>query len=189
VKRIVYNRREDGGVSICTPTDWALAAMCNGGAWRSFPWFYPGFDEVQIERMIARGIRSDVAQRYARAMMVGGCTTAEALEIIRDRDCEPLGTAIELWDKAELPRERWFRNAWRRSHNGGPIHIDLAAAMPIHFANLRALAEIEDRRRGASFDEWRPPLDIDWQAIRRQIRRAKSVEELRTIRPLGLAFP
>jgi hypothetical protein len=142
-KRIVYNRKDDGGVSICCPTDWAVAAMCNGGAWREFPWFYPGFDEVQIERMIARGIRPDVAARYAHSMMVGGCTSAEALAIIRDRDCEPHGNAIELWDVSDVPSDLWFRNAWRRSHNGGPISVDLKLARPIQWKRARYAVETE----------------------------------------------
>jgi hypothetical protein len=184
--RIIYNRKDDGGVSVCCPTDWALAAMCSGGAWREFPWFYPGFDEIQIERMIGRGVRADTAQTYARAMMDGGCTTAEALAIIRDRDCAPLGTAIELWDMSELPADRWFRDAWRRSHNGGPIEIDLDKARPVQFARARAAIERENAAREASFDLWKPAIEVDWHATRRQIARARSIEELRTIWPEGL---
>jgi hypothetical protein len=157
--------------------------MCNGGAWPEFPWYYPGFEEVQIERMIASGVRADVAAAYARRMMVGGSTTAEALEIIRDRDCEPHGTAIELWDIAEVPVDRWFRNAWRRSHNGGPIYIDLKLAMPIQFQRLRTFVARENKRRDEAFEGWQPPLEVDWHAIRRKISWAQSVEELRTIWP------
>ena len=64
-------------------------------------------------------------------MLFGGCTTAEAYGIIRDRDCSHLGTGCELWDASDLPTDRRYRNAWRRSHNGGPIYIDDRAAMLI----------------------------------------------------------
>lgn len=152
------------------------------------PWFYPGFDEVQIERMMKRNIRSDVAARYARAMMEGGCTTAEALELIRDRDCEPVGTVMELWDVEDIPADRWFRDAWRRSPNGGPITVNLKLAMPIQFGYARAAVECENKRREASFDNWRPPIEVDWHAMRRRILQVTSVEELRTIWPRGVAI-
>lgn len=182
-KRIVYNRNDDGGVSVSNPTDWAMRAMCNGGAWPSFDWFYPGFDEVQIERMVARGVRSDVAFRYARAMMRGGCTTAEAMEIIRDRDCAPYGTAIELWDVSEVPTDRWFRDAWRRSQNGGPISIELKLARPIQWKRARRAVEMENKRRADEFDLMLP-VEVDWARIRDRIKCAQEEVDLRRIWPL-----
>lgn len=181
-KRIVYNRH-DGGVDICCPAQWAIAAMCGGGAWREFPWFYPGFDEVQIERMIARGIRETVAAAYADAMMSGGCTTAEALEIIRDRDCAPHGTAIELWDISDIPTDRWFRDAWRRSPNGGPITVNLKLARPIQWTRARAVVERENRRRADEFERM-GLIDVDWEALRERIKSASDENELRTIWPV-----
>src|SRR5207237_649888 len=147
-KRIIYNRHE-GGISVCCPADEAIAWMSCGGFWSRRP---RGFMETQIEWQIARGIDPDVAKRYAHAMKFGGCTTAEALEIIRDRDCAPHGTAIELWDIDDIPTDRWFRNAWRRSHNGGPIYIDLNQAMPIQFERARTAVSKENKRREVSFD-------------------------------------
>lgn len=183
-QRIVYTRH-DGGVSICCPTDWTISAMCNGGAWPSLPWYYPGFDKVQIERMVARGIREDDAVRYAIAMMAGGCTNAEALEIIRDRDCAPHGTAIELWDVSEIPTDRWFRPAWRRSHNGGPISVDLKLARPIHWKRARKAAEKQNKRRADEF-EIMPQIEVDWDRIRERIRGAIDETDLRQIWPEGL---
>lgn len=185
-KRIVYNRKDDGGVSVCCPSEWIFTVMCNGGAWPDFDWYYPGFADVQIERMIAEGIRQDVAVRHADAMMRGGLTTAEVWELIRDRDCEPHGTAIELWDVAELPADRWFRNAWRRSPNGGPIYVKLELAQPIQFERARSAVKRENDSRDALLRDWQPPLEVDWHAIRRQILRVGSIEELRTIWPEGI---
>lgn len=184
-RRIIYNRNEDSGVSVCCPTDWALTAMCSGGAWREFPWFYPGFDKVQIERMIKRGIRADVAQIYARAMMEGGCTTAEALEIIRDRDCAPVGTAIELWAFSDVPTDLWFRDAWKRSHNGGPIYVDLEKAKPIQFGHVRQALSNENLRR-RKFDVWKSPLELDLDRFRQRVLEAESVDQLRLLWPKEL---
>lgn len=181
-KRIVYTRKSDGGVSICCPAEWTVHAMCHGGAWREMPWFYPGFDEVQIERQIAAGISPAVARRYAAAMMIGGCTTAEALEIIRDRDCTPHGTAIELWDVSDVPNDRWFRDAWRRSHNGGPISVDLKLAKPIQWQRARAFVETENKRRA---DELDCPglIEVNWDKLRARIRSARCEVELKSIWP------
>lgn len=171
--RIVYNR-PDGGVSICTPTDWIISVMSCGGLWHDRP---RGYEEIQIERQIARGIRPDVARRYARAVTGGGCTTAEALEIIRDRDCYN-GVAHELWDASDIPGDRWFRDAWRRSHNGGPISIDLEKARPIQWRNLWTAHH--DKRKDVRFEE------IDLRPFKTKIMAARSEAELRSIWPKEL---
>lgn len=180
-KRIVYTRF-DGGVSICCPADEAITWMTCGGfdLWQQKP---RGFAEAQIERQIARGIPADVAARYAKAAMYGGCTTAEALEIIRDRDCTPHGTAIELWDASEVPTDRWFRDAWRRSHNGGPISISLALARPIQWKRARGAVEGENKRRADAFERT-SLIEVDWDRIRERIRAARDEDEIRLIWPV-----
>ena len=180
-KRIVYTRF-DGGVSICCPADEAVRWMTNGGfdLWQNAP---RGFAETQIERQIARGIPADVAARYARAAMFGGCTTAEALEIIRDRDCAPHGTAIELWDLSEIPTDRWFRNAWRRSANGGPINVNLKLAKPIQWKKVRSAVASENKRRADEFERT-PLIEVDWDRVRERIRMAMDERDLREIWPL-----
>ena len=149
-KRIGYNHTKDGGVWICRPMPDAIRWLGCGGYWGSAP---RGFLDTQIERQIADGIAPDVARRYAMAMQFGGCTTAQALEIIRDRDCAPHGTAIELWDVGDLPADRWFRDAWRRSPNGGPISIDLGRAKPVQWTRARDAVTQENKRRQDSFDD------------------------------------
>ena len=37
------------------------------------------------------------------AMQFGGCTDAEAYELMRDRFCAHLGSGIELWDVDDVP--------------------------------------------------------------------------------------
>lgn len=109
----------DGSVHITCPSEWGIAALMQGGAWDGH---WPGFWIAQVMRMVARGVPSSAAYRYARTMMTGGATRRDAIEIIRDRDCR--GMAIEIVDIAEIPADRTYRNAWRRSSNGGPIWID-----------------------------------------------------------------
>jgi|SRR5262245_14599531 len=140
-KRIVYTR-PDGGVSICAPSDTALAYMTGGGGrWVGFP---RGFLQRQLEAQAKECGNEWFAKRFICAMHFGGVTTAEAYAIMRDRFCAHLGSAHELWDVSDIPTDRTYRNAWRRSHNGGPITIDEQKALEIEEA--RAWAEYEARR-------------------------------------------
>jgi hypothetical protein len=173
-KRIVYTRH-DGGVSICYPTDWIISVMGCGGLWDHLP---PGVMDRQIASMVDRGVNEDAAHRYARAVMFGGCTTAEALEIIRDRDCGHLGTAHELWDMEDVPRDRWFRDAWYRSHNGGPISVSLKLAKPIQIRKISFAIKEENERRQA---ELLAPIEIDTDKLRHRVMSARDEQELRSI--------
>ena len=152
MKRIVYTRA-DGGVSICCPASQIMRAMCAGGFWLRPP---RGFVADQIERKIARGMPADAARRLCRALVFGGLTTGEAYAVIRDADCH-LGTAHDLYDVGDLPADRTYRNAWRRSHNGGPIYLD-----------ERKVLEIDEHRawlayeRGAPHNRHRGELGASW---------------------------
>jgi hypothetical protein len=125
-KRIVYTHH-DGGVSICCPSDRVIAWMSCGGRWRDQP---RGFIDIQIERQIDAGRRQADARRFARAMAFGGCSTAEALEIIRDRDCGHLGTAHELVDLSGIPADRWFRDAWAAHAPQMPVSLPQTQVRP-----------------------------------------------------------
>lgn len=172
-KRIVYTRH-DGGVSICAPAEDCLKWMSCGGYWKTMP---RGFVDTQIERNIADGVAPDAARRFVRALAFGGRSEQEALAIIRDRDCTPHGTAIDLWDVDDIPGDRWFRDAWRRSHNGGPISVSLTEAKPLHWKQLRAVA----KRMEDDFETSLQVSDIDWAKIRSKVLRARDVDELRTV--------
>jgi hypothetical protein len=178
-KRIIYTRH-DGGVTVCIPTDWIISVLGSGGFWDDQP---RGFMDIQIQRQVARGVNEDAAYRYAKAMMVGGCTTAEALEIIRDRDCGHLGTAHELWDVDEIPKDRWFRDAWSRSHNGGPISINLKRAKPIQMHRIGDAVIKENIRRER---ELLAPFEYDRDLFRTKIMSAREEQELRRIWPGNL---
>jgi hypothetical protein len=128
-KRIVYTR-PDGGVTICAPSSTALRYMTlGGGRWDEY---CPGFLAQQIWRQVQDGIDERAAYKFMMAMQFGGCTEAEAYGIIRDRDCARNGVACELWHVSEILKlDRAYRDAWRRSSNGGPIYIDEHRAMLI----------------------------------------------------------
>jgi hypothetical protein len=155
-----------------------ISVMTCGGFWHDKP---RGYGDIQIERMITRGVNRDAARRYVRAVLFGGCTTAEALEIIRDRDCAHLGTAIELWDANDVPSDRWFRDAWSRSHNGGPISINLEKARPVQMRRIASAVAEENKRR---LLELKSPVDFDLGRMRQRILLARDETELRQIWPL-----
>ena len=177
-KRIVYSRYSDGGVTVTTPTEWAIAMMSCGGFWSDKP---RGYGDVQIERQISRGVQPDAARRYVKAMTLGGLTTAEAYAVIRDRDCAHLGYHIDLMDFEDLP-DRWFRNAWKRSANGGPVGVDLNLARPLQWQHIRQRVSTENKRRLEAFEEERQ-IKPDWSQIRTAIKHARDEEELRRIWP------
>ena len=166
-ERIVYTRH-NGGVSILCPAAEAMAAMSIGGYWDHMP---RGYIDTQIDRQISAGILPWAAQRFAHALAFGGHTDAEALCVIRDRDSAHLGTAHELLDMDEIPHDRWFRDAWRRSHNGGPIYISMPEARRMQMERVKRAAKDIDLK-----------LDL-WRA---RIRRAETPEALKQVWPKGL---
>lgn len=126
-ERILATRSDSGVIVVC-PSEWGISALMNGGAWADC---HPMFWMVQFNRMIRRGVRPAAAYLYAITMMTGGVSRREAIEIIAARDCEHRGTAIEIVDLSDIPVDRTYRNAWRRSRNGGPIWIDEDIAQQI----------------------------------------------------------
>lgn len=175
MKHILYTRH-DGGVSICTPAPECLAWMGCGGYWTG-----RGIDlDEQIERAVVAGHSRSASIRYVRAMDRGACTTAEAYDIIRDRDCGHLGTAFDLISASSLP-DRWFRDAWRRGHNGGPIEIDMPAAREVHFKRLTSMLDQEQARRRHDFNMWRKPLNVNLGAIADAVQKAEDPCSLKAI--------
>ena len=116
-------------------------------------------------------------------MVSGGCTTAEALAIIRDRDCAHLGTMIELFDIDELPGDRWFRDAWTRSHNGGPVYVYLPRARRVQIDRIKGAVAQRNRRRLLL---GRALIAPAWGSIGNAIRHARDEHELRRVWPEGL---
>jgi hypothetical protein len=184
-KRIVFTRH-DGGVSVCAPSLTALRFMTGGGGrWDGFP---RGFLDRQITKQAEEcGERN--AHRFVMAMQFGGCTDAEAYELMRDRFCAHMGSGIELWDVADVPPDRWFRDAWVRSHNGGPIDVSLAKARGIQFRKIKKAVAVERDRRAADIELFDKPIEPDWNVLRDAVRRADAVAKLRHVWPIELMPP
>jgi len=181
-KRIVFTR-PDGGVSVCAPSGTALRFMTGGGGrWDGHPC---GFLDRQIAKQAEEcGERN--AHRFVMAMQFGGCTDAEAYELMRDRFCAHQGTGFELWDVDDIPSDRWFRDAWVRSHNGGPINVSLRKARGIQFRRITDAVERENARRRTDINLFDRPIRPDWSVLRDAIRRADDVGGLRRVWPREL---
>lgn len=183
MKAIIYTRH-DGGVSVCTPSPEIFRVMQCGGFWNDRP---RGYVQTQIERQIASGINPDHARRFAHAVAFGGCSEAEVWEIIRDRDCSQHGNLHELIGVSDLP-DRWFRDAWQRSHNGGPPSVNLEMARPIQWRRIVDAVSRENKRR--EYDLFGPPpIELNKIEYQTAIRRARDDEELRKIWHPGLLQP
>lgn len=180
-RRIAYTHNR-GSVAVYCPSEEIFHIMQSGGYWDDRP---RGFVDEQIRRQISDGIAPDHARRFAHAVAFGGVTEAEAWGIIRDRDCARHGKLHELIDVSELP-DRWFRDAWTRSHNGGPVSVSLEKARPIQWGRMRAAARNETQRRDTDLNTWRKPLRIVWHSIERAIRNARDADELRRVWPENL---
>lgn len=163
--------RNDGLVSLTEPSENCLRWMSTGGRWDDMP---RGFVDIQIERQIADGIAPDVAARFARAVAFGGLTRAEGLALIRDRDCRH-GTAHEWVTRDDLP-DRWFRDAWRRSHNGGPITLDLETCRRVQWRRIKAAIPTDDYE----------PFTVDLDRVRVALKRARDPDDVRCVWPMEL---
>lgn len=183
-KRIVYTRA-DGGVSICQPAPEFMAWMNCGGYWRDKP---RGWVDEWISRRTKEGRREWAVATLARLVQQGGCTSADALAALRDFDCIHLGTGCEAWNMDELPSDRWFRDAWRRSHNGGPISIDMKAARAIQFKRIKVTAERENKRRAVDIEQFDNPIELPLGTIRDRLHKAVNPNDLRRVWPDCLAF-
>ena len=191
MKLILFTRPSDGGVTVCAPTQWAINIMCNGGGlWNDRP---RGFLDELVRRKSCptlqknRHITEASAWRFVKAMQYGGCTTAEALDVIREHDCTRGGDGIlhELIDVTDLP-DRWFRDAWRRSSNGGPPSVDLEKAKPIQWRKIVDAVSQENKKR--EFDLFGlPPVKLQRLTYQNAIKHARDDEELRKIWPDGLS--
>ena len=178
MRHILYTSHE-GGVSICTPSLTCFKWLSSGGYWAGHS---RGWLEEQEERQIAAGHFPWAVRAFMRAMQEGGCTTAECYEIIRDRDCGHLGTAHELIDPADIP-DRWFRDAWRRSHNGGPIYLDIPKARKIQFIRIKGFMTAENKKRLNDLDRFDDLIELDLHNIANMLRAETDPDRIRSIWP------
>lgn len=178
-KAILYTRF-DRGVSVCVPTPIFFRIMQNGGYWSDRP---HGFVDEQIDRNIKAGHLPQAAVDFCRAVAFGGCSEQDVWRIIRDRDCGHLGTQHDLIDVDELP-DRWFRDAWTRSPNGGPVGIDLKKAQIIQWQKIVLARDRENKRRYLNMEG--EQIRIPEIEIQSAIKHARDDEELRRVWIEGL---
>lgn len=180
-QRIVYTRF-DGGVTVNTPAP-EIFRQLHDGAWGSWK---KEWVDYEIDHAIKDGRNPEGVKRFALAMIKGGCTERDVWSIIRDRDCLHKGKLHDLQDLEDLP-DRWFRNAWRRSANGGPVGIDLERARLIQWDRLIETADEANKRRTRAL---RPlaPIEIG-NTYRHAIERANDTDELWKVWPEDLSRP
>jgi hypothetical protein len=87
------------------------------------------------------------------------------------------------------PDGGWFRDAWVRSHNGGPIDISLPKARAIQFRQIKLSVNKENTRRLEEIDLFDCAIEPDWGAIRDAIRQADDVDDLRRVWPSDSCRP
>lgn len=177
---LIFTNR-NGGVGTCAPSAGELRDLSVGGRFGAAP--PRGVLDREIEKHIGGGIKADVARRYVHALQFGGLTEAYALEHISDKDVGDLGTAVEKVWLSDLP-SMWFRPAWRRSQNGGPITIDLDHARQVQWMHVASAAMSENKRRLLDLFG-KPQIDVERLRDRMTsfIQHATDEDELRHIWP------
>jgi hypothetical protein len=68
--------------------------------------------------------RNEFAFKWIAGLIRGGYSEQDAVALIGEYSKPPFATALEIVDIDDIPTDRTYRNAWRRSSNGGPIWID-----------------------------------------------------------------
>ncbi len=181
-QRIVYTRF-DGGVTVNSPAPEIFRHLHDGawGSWKS-DWV-----DYEVHHAIKDGRNPEGVKRFCTAMVKGGATEREVWTLIRDRDCLHKGTLHELMHTSELP-DRWFRDAWRRSPNGGPVGVDLEKARPIQWQKILAAVSQENKRRELDLFGL-PPIRLPRLTYQSAIKHARDEEELRRIWVPGLSSP
>lgn len=175
LERILHTRPDDGGVTLTSVSPWALTMLSEGGFYNDFP---RGFADTQIERFVKAGVPQFAADNFVDAMARGGKSYAEAMAIIRDKDCYK-GTAHEIVNLYDLP-DFWFRGAWMRSHNGGPISIDLSKAKSIHFKRLMWVLDAQEKQAAEDISA-APMVPVNREQYRSKILRCTSCDDIKKI--------
>ncbi len=181
--RALLYTSHDGGVSVCHPKREVLRFMTGGGGyWSDRP---RGFLSELVRRKTCpilqngKPITQAAALRFVDAMQWGGCTDAEAWEVIAGHDCERFGHSVALIDTDDLP-SRLFRDAWKRGNHEQHVYVDLAAARKIQLARIEV--EVMKANKRALALQRGKVIKPKWGEIERAIARASSAEELASVR-------
>lgn len=194
-RRIVYTR-PDCRVGVLVPApEWLAGVTGVGGLIER---------EQSVEQILLHmvpkaegglGLSAAQAIYYVNSCVNGGLAPKDAYALLVMRDVPTDCSGVEIWHTEDVPADRWFRDAWRRAPEGGPIHIDLDAARAIQAKRIVAMrratiARLEDDSDMAALmtiggnvvpfllDAWRGlPMDT----IGKRLAAAASADELRRI--------
>lgn len=167
MRRVIVSTRPDRAVTITAPTSEIMRILTHGGVPEAY--FGRTLDrDWEIEKLVRDGRREIIAVRWIDAVIAGGLTDAEAHGLIAEKDVPSDHAGIDLWDHSDVPRDYWFRDAWRRSRNGGPIDIDFDVARRVQAQRAIGAREhrLSELRHQLNVDLI---LSVDASAKRRQI--------------------
>lgn len=177
----LVHTRPDKGISITYADPHAWRALTCGGGFLTR--IGRTFEDCYRWAMIA-GRDPEETTRWLLALEHGAHSEAEAWDLIRKRSVPKDHTQVELWPVSEISTDRWFRSAWRRSQNGGPIVI---AAEPARDQQKRRIGAALDRVNRRRRMLWLPKIKPDFDRLRAALQRATEPEEIRAVWPEELA--
>lgn len=184
MKRIVFTRNSDGGVSVMTPSKQLFEILEKGGWWDDSPIGVPKFIEKQVQRAIKNGVDEKIARKFAEGVAYGGVKGEDAWQLIIDRFCKHLGSNFIKMSFSDLP-DRWFRDAWRQNSNGA-ITIDLEKAKVIQKEKIVESYVIHQFKTTMNPFNKEKALDINSSEIEIALEKAATVDEVRSVWPKGL---
>lgn len=125
------------------------------------------------------GDREAILTEWINGLRYGGLSYDDAIRLIARKDHPSDGIAMEIVRREAINSDRWFRNAWRRSANGGPIYIDMDRARVAQKERIAIASMLDDR---GIWDRVTAPLPpIDWSKISREVEAAACLEDLRRV--------
>lgn len=151
-----------------------------------------------VDNMVRAGHDAGFAAAWCDALIDGGKTSAEALEMIAIKAHPGRRAEIAALDGRRRPRSRMFRDAWRRQGDG--IVVDLEAARTIFSRRLieakrvaavsateaAELAVLAGDTPDACLEALRA---LDLRAMGTEIMRAQSAAALMALWPADLVGP
>ncbi|HLC08230.1 MAG TPA: hypothetical protein VJK06_02990 [Methyloceanibacter sp.] len=199
----IVSTQANGMVAVTTPAPNFMAAVTHGGFGR-IPDAEPdparqATETRQIETMVAAGYSGDFSSRYMSALVRGGENDAGGLDLIRQRH---LAGDLHhgICDFTALPRDRFFRDAWRLDPMRGAIYVDLAEAKLVFARALIAakadavtrlvrdteIATLAGGNSGGLDVAFRQLKEMDLGGLAAKMARAETPEALKALWPENL---
>lgn len=112
-----------------------MAAVTHGGFGRAVELDQSASDQRQIDLAVAAGQEPEFAERFVKALVVGGETDAGGLDLIKQRALSNHSDHV-VGDHADLPVDWFFRNAWRLDATTGNVFVDIEASRNVFVERL-----------------------------------------------------